>query len=117
MGEEVVHFNLNKSLKQSECESADCKTVEKIVPISSKLIFCCNFQDSINKNEMNLQYLEILDCEFPTSSFDFKETILSLNENSTKKSSSNEEKAREIETSSEEGLTLKELARHLTYAF
>ena len=26
VGEEVVHFNLNKSLKQSECESTDCKT-------------------------------------------------------------------------------------------
>ena len=94
VGEEVVHFNLNKSLKQSECESTDCKTVEKIVPISPELIFGCNFQDSINKNEMNFQYLEILDCEFLTSSFDLKETILSLNENSTKKSSSNEEKAR-----------------------
>ena len=38
---------------------------------------------------------------------DLKETVLSLNENSTEKSSSNEEKAKEIETSSE-GLTLKE---------
>ena len=34
VGEEAVHFNLNKSLKQSECESTNCKTVEKIVPIS-----------------------------------------------------------------------------------
>ena len=50
VGEEAVHFNLNKSLKQSECESTDCKNVEKIVPISLELIFCCNFQDSINEN-------------------------------------------------------------------
>ena len=34
VGEEAVHFNLNKSLKQSDCESIDCKTVETIVPIS-----------------------------------------------------------------------------------
>ena len=27
VGEEAVHFNLNKSLKQSECESTDCKTI------------------------------------------------------------------------------------------
>ena len=37
-----------------------------------------------------------LDCEFLTSSFDSKEPVFSLNENSTKKSSSNEEKAKEI---------------------
>ena len=42
--------------------------------------------------------------------------ILSLNENSKEKSRSNEEKAIEIETSSK-GLTLKELPRHLKYAF
>ena len=52
VGEEAVHFNLNKSLKQSECESTDCKTIETIVPISPKLIFGCNFQNSINENEM-----------------------------------------------------------------
>ena len=40
---------------------------------------------------MNFQYLEDLDCEFLTSIFDLKEIVLSLNENSTKKSSSNEE--------------------------
>ena len=57
---------------------------------------------------MNFQYLEDLDCEFLTSSFDLKETVLSLNENNTKKSSSNEEKTKEIETSSKR-LTLKEL--------
>ena len=114
--EEAIHFNLNKSLKQSKCENTDCKNVEKIVPISPKLIFSCNFQDSINENEMNFQYLKVLDCEFMISNFDLKETILSLNENSIEKSSSIEEKAREIETSSE-GLTLKELPGYLKYAF
>ena len=39
-----------------------------------------------------------------------------MNKNSTEKSSSNEEKAIETETSSK-GLTLKELPRHLKYAF
>ena len=43
MGDEDLHFNLNKSLKQSECESIDCKIVEKIVPISLERIFGCNF--------------------------------------------------------------------------
>ena len=65
---------------------------------------------------MNFQYLEDLDSEFLTSNFDLKEIVLSLNENSIEKSSSNEEKAKELETSSE-GLALKELPRHLKYAF
>ena len=65
---------------------------------------------------MNFQYLQDLDCEFLNSRCDLKETVFSLNENSTEKSSSNEDNAKEIETSSE-GLTLKELPRHLKYAF
>ena len=51
VGDKVVH--LSKSLKQSDCESTDCKTVETIVPISPELIFSCNFHNSINENEMN----------------------------------------------------------------
>ena len=45
VGDEVVHFNLNKSLKQSEYESIDCKTIETIVPISPELILGCNFHN------------------------------------------------------------------------
>ena len=43
VGEEAVHFKLNTSLKQSECEIPDCKTIETIVPMSPELIFGCNF--------------------------------------------------------------------------
>ena len=46
--EEAVHFNLNKSLKQSKCENTYCKVVETIVPISPEMMFGCNFQNSIN---------------------------------------------------------------------
>ena len=42
-GRRRVHFNLNTSLKQYECESTDCKTVETIVPFSPKMMFGCNF--------------------------------------------------------------------------
>ena len=62
VGDEAIHFNLNKSLKQSECESIDCKTVKTIVPISPELIFGCNFHNSINENEVNFHYLEDLEC-------------------------------------------------------
>ena len=116
VGKEAVHFNLNTSLKQSKYESTDCKTIETIVPISPELMFDCNFLNSINENEMNFQCLDDLDCEFFHSCFDLKKSVFCLNENSTKKISSNEEKAKETETSSK-GLTLKELPRHLKYAF
>ena len=95
VGEEAVHFNLNTSLKQYEFESADCKTVETIVPISLELIFGCNFHNSINENEMNFQNLDDLDCEFLDCSCELKETVLSLNENNIEKTSSNEDEAKE----------------------
>ena len=86
---------MNTSLKQYEFENPDCKTVETIVPISPKLIFGCNFQNSINENEMNFQYLDDLDCEFLHSSCELKETVFSMNENSIKKICSNKEEAKE----------------------
>ena len=65
---------------------------------------------------MNFQYLDDLDCEFLNSSCELKETIFNLNENNIEKTSSNEEEAKETKTSSKR-LTLKELPRHLKYAF
>ena len=53
VGDEAVHFNLNDSLKQPKLRSADCEFVEKKIPISSKLTTDCNFQNSMNGNEMN----------------------------------------------------------------
>ena len=44
------------------------------------------------------------------------QTVLSLNEENAEKSSSSEEKVQEIEKSFE-GLILKELPKHLKYAF
>ena len=41
VGNEAVHFNVNQSLKQPEFDNADCKTVETIVPINSKLNYDC----------------------------------------------------------------------------
>ena len=70
----------------------------------------------MNENEMNFQYIECLDVEFLNSNFTFKEAVLSLNESSVEKSSAYEEKVSEINTSSE-GLILKELPKHLKYAF
>ena len=41
VGDEVIHFNMNQSLKQSNCDNAKSKIVEKFVPISPKLINDC----------------------------------------------------------------------------
>ena len=112
VGYEAVHFNMNQSLKQPKFDNDDCKTVKIIVPISSELNYDCKIQSSMNENEKICQYIEDLDVEFLNSSFEFKETILSLNEGIVEKSSGCERKAQEVEKSSE-GLILKELPKHL----
>ena len=60
----------------------------------------------MNENKMNFQYLEYLDVEFLNSNFELKEAIIIIDESSVEKSSSYEDKASEINTSSE-GLILK----------
>ena len=51
--DEAVHFNLNQSLKQSDCDNAESKIVKQFVPISLELINDCKNQNSMNENEMN----------------------------------------------------------------
>ena len=110
-----MHFNLNHSLKQS-LSNVDCEIVETKIPISSELINDCNFQSSMNENEMNFQYLKHLEVEFLDSNFKLKEEILSVEEINTEKSNNYEEEATEVNKSSED-LILKELPEHLKYAF
>ena len=65
---------------------------------------------------MNFQYIEAHDVEYLNSSFYIKETIFGLNESNTEKSNSSEEKVQGKEKSSK-GLILKELPKHMKYAF
>ena len=116
MGNEVVHFNLNKSLTQYDVDEENYMTVDNISLISFELNSDCNIQHSINENEMNFQHLKSVDYELLHSSFQYTETVLSLNENSEENSCSKENKATEQETSIE-GLILKELPSHLKYDF
>ena len=116
VGDEEVHFNLNQSLKQPDFEKAKCKNVEKVVPNSFEPIDDCKNQDSMNENMMTFQYIEDFDTEYLNASFELKETVLSLNEDNAEKSRSIKRKAKEIEKSSK-GLILKELPKHLKYAF
>ena len=116
VGDEAVHFNLNHSLKQPELNSANCEIVETKIPVNSELTTACNFQNSMNKNEMNFQYLEHLEVEILNSNFKLKDSVFSVGENSVERSSSYEEKVAE-ENKSLEGLIPKELPEHLKYAF
>ena len=70
----------------------------------------------MNKNEMNFQYLEHLEVEILSSNFKLKDSVFSFGENSAESSNSYEEKVAE-EKKSSEGLILKELPKHLKYAF
>ena len=70
--DEAVHFNLNHSLLQPELNNVDCEIIETKIPISSELINDCNFQSSMNENEMNFQYLKHLEVEFLDSNFKLK---------------------------------------------
>ena len=53
VGDETIHFNMNKSLKQPEFDNVECKIVETIVPITYELKCDCKVQSSMNENEMN----------------------------------------------------------------
>ena len=92
VGNEVVHFNLDKSLTQPDVDAGNCNAVDNRSSISFDLISDCNLQHSINENEMNFQYLESVDYELLHSSLQNRETFLSLNENSQENSSSQEKK-------------------------
>ena len=116
VGDEAYHFNLNHSLKQPEFDNVGCKAIEAIVPISSELKYDCKIQSLMNENEKNFQYIESLDVEYLNANCELKETALNLNEISAEKSSSSEEKAQKVEKGFE-GLIMKELPKHLTYAF
>ena len=70
----------------------------------------------MNENETNFQNPEHLEVEFLNSNFKLKEAVLSVEEIRTEKSSSYEEKAIEVNTSSG-GFILKEFPEHLKYAF
>ena len=92
VGNEAVHFNLNKSLTQSDVDEENYMVVDKISPISFELNSDCNIQHSINENEMNFQYLKSVDYELLHFSLQYIETVLSLNENSKENSCSKEKK-------------------------
>ena len=82
VGDEVVHFNINRSLEHPNVEADSCKAVRNNSLLNDELNSDCIIQHSINEIEMNFTYLESLDCELLLSNFFNKETVSSINENS-----------------------------------
>ena len=68
VGEEAVHFNLNKGLEQPDVDAGSYMVVENSSHISVELNSDCNLQHSINEIYMNFQYLESIDNELLPSS-------------------------------------------------
>ena len=116
VGDEAVHFNLNRSLEHSDVDTESCMAVENNSLVSVELNSDCTLQHSINEIEMNFQYLESIDCEMLPSNLYNKETVSSINENNQDDVCSQGQKTTEQETSVE-GLILKELPSHLKYEF
>ena len=111
-----MHFNLNRSLEHPDVDAESCMVVENNSLLNVELNSDCILQHFINEIEINFQYLESLDCEILPSNWFDKETVSSINENSKEEVCSQKQKTIEQETSAE-GLTLKELPRHLKYEF
>ena len=116
VGNEAVHFNINRSLEHPDVNADSCMDVGNNSLLNDKFNSDCILQHSINEIEMNFQYLESLDSEVLPSNLFNKETISSINENSQDEVSSQNQQTHEQETSVE-GLTLKELPSHLKYEF
>ena len=103
-------------MKQPDVDNVDSKNVEQVVLISPELIYDCKIQNSMNENEINFQYIKVLDVQYLNSNLEFKEIVLSLKKINADKSKGSEERGQEVEKSYE-GLILKELPKHLKYAF
>ena len=116
VGNEAVHFNINRSLEHPNVDAQSCKVVGNNSLLNFELNSDCILQRSINEIEMNFQYLESLDCEVLPSNFFNKETVSSINENSQDEVCSQKQQTHEQETSAE-GLTLKEFPSNLKYEF
>ena len=116
VGDEAVHFNINRSLEHPNVEANSCMAIRNNSLLNDELNSDCIIQHSINKIEMNFQYLESFDYEVLPSNVFNKETVSSINENSQDEISSQKQQTHDQETSVE-GLTLKELPIHLKYEF
>ena len=103
-------------MKNLDTDREDYKLVDDVYLNNSDCYYDCNAQLPINENEMNFQYLECVNSDFPHINLHSTEKVMSLKQNSMDNGDNNEEKEFHQETSTE-GLVLKELPSHLKYAY
>ena len=101
VGNEAVHFNINRSLEHPDVDAESCMALENTGLLSV---------------ELNFQYLESIDCEMLPSNWYNKKIVSSMNKHSQDDVCSQGQKTTEQETSAE-GLIFKELPSHLKYVF
>ena len=116
VGEEAANINLPQGLKNLDTDREDYKLVDDVYLNNSDCYYDCNAQLPINENEMNFQYLECVNADFPHISLYSTKKVLSLKQSSMDNGDNNEDKEFHQETSIE-GLVLKELPSHLKYAY
>ena len=116
VGEKAADFNLPQSLKNLDTGREDYKLVDDVYLNNSDCYFDCNAQLPINENEMNFQYLECVNADFPHINLYSTEKVLRFKQNSMDNGDINEEKEIHQETTTK-GLVLKELPSHLKYAY
>ena len=57
VGNEAVHFNLNRSLEHPDVDVETCMAVENNSLLSVEFNYDCILQHTINEIEMNFQYI------------------------------------------------------------
>ena len=116
VGIEEVHFNLNQSLKQHDVEQAHCMRINSVIPISKEKNNDYMNENSLDEYIFNSLYNENMEKEEPIAEAELTEVMMSLSEEKIYDLRSNEVKMQEEEKSFE-GHILKELPKHLKYAF
>ena len=100
VGEEVVAFNLIKSMQNIDIDRENCNVVDDVYTYNPDVHNDCNAQIFINEKEINSQYIEDDYSDCPYNSLHSIETMLSLKQNRNDKGEIHQE-------TSEEGLVLK----------
>ena len=112
VGTEEVHFNLDQSLKQHDVEKAQHMRIDNMIHVSKE-----RNEDPLKESMLNSLCNENLEKEELEAKAELIEAILSLNEESNTKGSSNSKvKEHEAENSSK-GIILNEFPKHLKYVF
>ena len=86
-------------MKKLDTDREDYKLVDDVYLNNSYCYYDGNAQLPINENEMNFQYLECVNADFPHISLYSTKKVLSLKQNSMDNGDNNEEKEFHQETS------------------